>query len=184
MPVTVKVPLGSLAAVIKATMKKLPVAAREGQEISAERIAAFLRSISPVDTGQFKGSWAVASSTGAAREPKVENRAPHAGIIEAGARPHNVSREGVEALRDWARRVVRFAPVKGGVVGKHRALTADEADNEFAWFIDAIVWGIVNKLKKHGQKGHFLVANNLARFGRWTGEEVAIRVGKHLAGTA
>ncbi len=39
-----------------------------------------------------------------ARGPVVENDAPHAGVIEDGARPHPVSMEGQQAIKEWAMR--------------------------------------------------------------------------------
>src|SRR5262245_18169728 len=56
------------------------------------------------DLGQFKNSFQV--ERGAARGIVAElwNDAPHAGIIELGPRPHPVSREGWEAIREWVAR--------------------------------------------------------------------------------
>lgn len=39
-----------------------------------------------------------------ARGTSVTAEAPHSGIVELGARPHEVNKEGIEALTGWVRR--------------------------------------------------------------------------------
>lgn len=65
----------------------------------------------PKDTGLLKASWKV-SRVGSKLESgslaEIVNTAPHAGIVEAGARPHPVSEEGQEAIYRWVLRHFRM----------------------------------------------------------------------------
>jgi hypothetical protein len=103
--------------------------------VAAERTRTLLARRTPVDQGQMKNAWRV---SGTAENTTVVNDAPHAGIVEAGARPHNVNAAGVEAIRSW--------------VGRHFAGMSDKEQ-------DGITWAIINKIKKYGQKPTWLVRN-------------------------
>lgn len=117
-------------------------AVKRGIRLSQERAVTHLKKISPVDQSHYKNAWR-------RRGERVENDSPHAGIIEGGARPHIVSEEGMQALKEWALRHV----------------TNDEKEAE------AVAAGIANKLRREGQKGLFLVRDNLERFGDWMLQE-------------
>lgn len=67
--------------------------------------------------------------------------APHAGIVELGARPHGVSAEGREAIKQWCM----------------RKLGLDEKAAESA------TWGICQKLKAEGQKPTYLVRDSMPK---------------------
>ena len=88
----------------------------------------------PVDTGQMKSAWRVAGRSTKSLATII-NDAPHAGIIEGGARPHRVSKAGKLAIMRWAMR-------KFGI------------DSVAAY---AIATRVAFKLRKHGQKGQFIV---------------------------
>lgn len=108
-----------------------------------------------VDRGDLRRSWRVIrrSVTRGSRESEAAqliNDAPHAGIIEGGARPHAVSREGVESIKGWVRR--HFAEDEQGV--------------------NRIAWGIVKKLKTRGQRATWFVRDELAAFRDLAGEAV------------
>lgn len=89
-----------------------------------------------------------------AEKDRVINSAPHAGIIELGARPHKVSLKGIEAIAAWVRR-------KLGVKGsKHRYQKRDAATGQFGGIHDdayGIAWAIAKKIEKHGQKPHYFM---------------------------
>lgn len=55
----------------------------------------------PVYTGMLKAGWHVRQIPGTEPGWSTENSVPYMGIIEKGARPHGVSREGIEALTRW-----------------------------------------------------------------------------------
>ncbi len=102
-----------LPRVLAAHEKTLPKAIQAGIRLAAERGRTHLMRQSPVDLGQYKNSWRV-KETGAG--PTIINDSPHAGIIELGARPHKVSREGIEALTAWVLR--KLTTSSGKLKGK------------------------------------------------------------------
>ncbi len=174
---------GELGGLIRSQQKGTLEAIREGSEIAAARVVAYLKTISPVYDGVFKNAWQVMSAT-AKGLAGVSNSAPYAGIIEAGARPHGVSQEGVEAIREWVRKtvtVVATAPSKQHPQGGAKALSHDDANDAFAWWVDEITWAIVKKLKEKGQKGRWLVRDNIGKFGNWAGQEINDRIAAYLA---
>jgi hypothetical protein len=109
-----------------------------------------------VDRGQFKNSWSV--NTLPDGSTVLRNSAPHAGIIEGGARPHPVNAEGIAALTAWARR-------KLGV-------TLEEAEGIAA----AIAW----KLRRHGQKPTWIVRRNIPALSKMAAAEI-IRLLRQLS---
>lgn len=84
--------------------------------------------------GIYKGGFRVT-------DDGVINDSPHAGLVELGARPHAVSKEGREAIKRWAM-------IKLG-------LSASEADSA--------AWGIANKIKKDGQEGRFVMRDAIPK---------------------
>jgi hypothetical protein len=70
-----------------------------------------------------------------ATDNSVVNDAPHAGLVELGARPHAVSKEGRESIMRWAM-------IKLGLDPKE----AESAS-----------WAIANKIRKEGQEGRFIM---------------------------
>lgn len=165
----------------------VPAAVRAGSLKAAHRARATLVRVSPVDTGQFKNSWRVIESTGTTLGIRVDNDAPHAGIIELGARPHKVNREGIEALTLWAKRNIVFkqlaaakksnATIQDTWAGKReRALAVDAVEKQAR----AIAFAIAKKIEKHGQKGLYLVQNRMGDFTKWTAQEVSREVAKAL----
>lgn len=184
---TITIKPGQLGKLITADAKAYRMSIKEGVRLASKRVRDYLKSISPVYDGLFKNAWQVLKDSQGFYS--VENAAPHAGIIEAGARPHGVSAEGVEAIREWVRKVItRISVDRGPGRGKQgpsqrvsRALTHDEAGGEFAWWVDEVTNAIVHKLATKGQKGKFLVRDNLDKFVRWTGDEINGRIAKYLA---
>jgi hypothetical protein len=79
-------------------------------------------------TGVYKGGFR-------ATDNSVVNDAPHAGIVELGARPHPVSKEGREAIKRWAMTKL--------------GLSAEDAESA--------AWGIANKIRKEGQVGRYVM---------------------------
>lgn len=104
---------------------------------SAERGRARLVRATPVDQGQMRNAWRVIKKR---RGADLVNDAPHAGVIEGGARPHNVSYAGRRSIERWVMRQL-------GVTDEKIAIAIAEK----------IVW----KLQKYGQKGHFMARDAL-----------------------
>ena len=60
---------------------------------------------SPKDRGLLKAGWRARMFPGGKKEiARVSNDAPYAGVIELGARPHQISLEGRVAIAGWVRR--------------------------------------------------------------------------------
>lgn len=66
---------------------------------SAQRTLRKVSKDSPVDRGEYKHGWSVRRALG--NHPHLANDAPHAGIIELGARPHWAP---FAPLYEWAQR--------------------------------------------------------------------------------
>lgn len=134
--------------------KAAPIAIAKGVRRSTARGVATLVQRNPVDTGNMKASWR-STNGGIDSIAKIENKAPHAGIVENGARPHPVSQEGWMAIYQWARRHFSGS-------GKSNK---DGLDSGLA----AITNGIVHKLRTKGQHPTLFVKDSrddLARFAR------------------
>lgn len=99
------------------------------------------------DTGALKNSWRAERTEDGA---EVISDCPYAGIVELGARPHAVSVEGQQAIRQWCIRKL--------------GLTEEEADR--ATFL------ICRKIREHGQEGHHIVENALPMAVAFLGEEL------------
>jgi hypothetical protein len=80
----------------------------------------------------------------------VVNDAPHAGIVEEGARPHKVSKEGREAIKRWCM-------IKLGL---------DEANAESA------SWAIAKTIEQHGQEGRHVMRKALPMAKKFFREEL------------
>lgn len=171
-----------LSKVLANHAKKLPQAFHKGSVKAAHRFRAMLVRESPVDTGSFKQAWVVMMNGGINKGARVHNHAPHAGIIELGARPHSVSRAGIEALTKWARRKVLGGMTKKAYAASGR--TAPKGSKTKSWKdieAERIAWAIAKKLEKVGQKGLYLVQNNLWVAHGYLEDEVAREVQKILS---
>jgi hypothetical protein len=112
MGVTIAMTPRQLAAVLKSQEKSLPRAVTKGLRAGAMRGLAHMPGKTPTDQGQLRNGWRASASDRDARGrflstggvPRLYNDAPHAGIVESGARPHPVSEEGMDELRLWAMR--------------------------------------------------------------------------------
>lgn len=182
---------GQLGAVIKRDAKAYRTSIEQGVRLAAQRVVSYLKTISPVYDGAFRAAWTVLKDPSGMAQ--VSNSAPHAGIIEAGARPHGVNAEGREAIREWVRKVITRLSVPEGGIAPHtnenrhfkgrgsRALTKKEAEGPFAWWVDSITEAIIRRLRLKGQKGRFIVRDNLDKFVRWTGDEINKRIALYVS---
>lgn len=190
---TIRVPPGQVGALIRATARKSPQAVRAGVRVAAERARSFLTTKSPVYTGVHKNAWAVVAQLAGAVLAKVENTSPYAGVIERGARPHRISLDGWLALREWVRiKLFRPTITRGKNKGKlsSRIVSGPEASSpgpmkgaqgpwgKYGREIDRITNAIAWKIRKHGQKGKFLVRDNLPKFGKWARDEVLEQIAR------
>ena len=116
-------------------------AMREASLSAARRMVAHLANETDArgitDRGILKAGWRARGL--ASKGAEVVNDAPHAGIIELGARPHPVSKEGVQAIARWAARKLGIA--KKDAMG--------------------VAYRIASKIRAVGQKPHYLVRDSL-----------------------
>lgn len=121
------------------------------------------------DTGHYKNAWKV-QKTG--RGASVVNDAPYAGIIEMGARPHKVSKAGIEAIAKWVERklLVAQGPVhekksaSGRITRKNPSVDKSGAMS--------IAYAIAKKIEREGVKGRFIARDALPLATKYYGEEL------------
>lgn len=143
-----------LAGVLKEQATALPQAVRRGARAGAMRGQAHMPKQTPVDMGQLRNSWRVSEAGGT----RLYNDAPHAGIVEQGARPHPVSREGIEALAAWA----------------HRKLGLDEKAAM------RVAHAIAAKIKAQGQAPTYFTRGQMPELTRLAANEMLREIRKTL----
>jgi hypothetical protein len=128
---------------LKKRLRNYPKVIARGARLGAKEGARILKNRTPSNLGTTASRWEVnnrgGSSKRGVRMPSIENRVPHVGILETGARPHPVNAEGIAALSEWAR-------LKLG-------LSFEEADNA----AHAIAW----KIRKKGQEPTYFVLRSI-----------------------
>lgn len=94
------VKLSELSALLGEAVEKNIAATKAGVASGCYRSLPDLVQHSPVDTGQYAQSWDVVVTD---LEVTIGNFAPHAGVIEFGARPFTPP---IKPLLEWAKRVL------------------------------------------------------------------------------
>lgn len=131
----IRISARQLPAALRREAKRMPDAVRRGMVRAANRGVMHL--VAQTDEkgltyqGQYKAGFHAERTADGAR---IYNDAPHAGIIELGARPHPVSEEGIAHIAEWAR-------IKLG-------MQEEEAM--------ALARGLAWKLRAKGQEGKFV----------------------------
>lgn len=138
------------------------------------------------DTGQYKNSFVVLRGGSGERfaigtTATLENQHPMAGVIELGARPHPVSREGIDALTAWVQRKlavsgprqVKSGPIKKGA--RYRETAPLRGDEEAR----SIAFAIAAKIKKEGQVGRFVFRDAIPMLSTFLGEEIDRSIRDH-----
>lgn len=144
--------------------KQVRMAIQRGAIRGAHRGKRLITMLTPVDRGELKNSWKVAkinpratALTGFLGDQEIVrlwNLAPHAGIVELGARPHKVSDAGMLALEDWVwrnRASIGLTTKSGRAQSGAKARTAARS----------IAWAIAWKIRRKGQKPTYFIRNNL-----------------------
>lgn len=151
MTTAIKIDPKKLGSVLRAEARFVGNVMKRGAVAAAHRGVGHLvdatQAAGKVYLSQFVNSFRVSKD---ARGVVLYNGAPHAGIIEEGARPHPVSQEGQEAIKRWAM----------------RKLSIDEQE------AIRVTRGIVNKLRTKGQKGTFLFRDAQPELTRFYADEV------------
>lgn len=182
----IEVTPGRLGAALRSLEARLRQGVNDGLRLAAARGRTHLVRRTPVDTGQVKNAWKVTGGLGAW---EVENDAPHAGIVERGARPHTVSQEGIAAIEQWVlrhfkagiRSVARQRKKYGaratyGPKSKRRVRSLEQQ------YAHEIAVKIANKIRREGQKPTFFVRDSLPALREYVGAEVK-RMLRRVAGS-
>lgn len=177
---TVKIAPGHLGAFLKRSVRGNAAAIHRGLVAGARRGAQYLASRNgptPIFNGVLRNAWEV--QVLGPGQAKIVNSAPYAGVMERGARPYKIGREGIEAIREWVRLKIALMDAGGGKV---RPLSPQEATHEggFGYFIDDITWAIVKKIERDGIQGRFFVRGSLDKLRSFLDEEVGISLHNEL----
>jgi hypothetical protein len=172
----IEISASQVGAALRSTDARIRKGVMNGLRVAAQRGRTVLVSRSPVDMGQFKGAWKVEKTLEGA---DVVNDAPHAGIIERGARPHAVSDVGVLAIEDWVRRhfheqtrsVARQRKNYGSRAkyGKKSTRTTAALEQQY---VHELAMKIVWKLRTKGQEPKWVVRDALPALSSWLDEEI------------
>ena len=163
MSTVVRVPPGRLGAVLRSRARSAPGVMKDGMFLAAKRGEAQQKSLSPVYDGQYKSAWRAQKTANGAC---LENDAPYAGVIESGARPHAVNREGVDAIREWVRKQL---------LGISASLADENAE------VESITWAIVKRIAEKGQEGKHIVRDSLPKLREWARSEIERRLERNFS---
>jgi hypothetical protein len=111
---------------------------------------------SPVDTGLYQASWD--TRLVGPGEAHLGNTAPHAPIIEYGARPHTPP---LGPLLAWAKRV----------------LQDPSQPPKYSSAVWKLAKGTQNKIRKHGQKPQHVLTNAIPQIEKLIKIEIKRRIG-------
>lgn len=163
----IKVTPAELPSALQKRMQATVAAGLRGMFAGAQRGRTILVRRTPKDRGQAKRGWRVRKhplTLGGMPRVDLYNDAPYVGVLESGARPHSVSKEGFMSILGWVHRhdlgqligpvskkksqIIKRTYYGETFVGR-RALEAD------------VAMAIVRKLKKYGQKALYFVLRSL-----------------------
>jgi hypothetical protein len=149
--------------------RALPQAVRRGAFAGAMRGKAHMPKKTPTDMGQLRNSWRVGTVGGVS----LYNDAPHAGILEQGARPHPVSDVGMLALEAWA---MRHPDVLAAFSddGKGHLRTMEAAARAAA---HAVAW----KLRHQGQAPTYFTRSEMDSLTKYAKAEIQREIKKELS---
>ncbi len=186
---TISLSSSQLAARLRADATGAPKAVLKAMKSAAQRGRAFMVSKSPVYRGILRNAWKVIKVSD--QQINLENDQPYAGVLERGARPFKLSKEGLEALTLWVKRKVlggNFRRVKSGGSTTHlpwkeaRAVqtAARKAGKAYKaqakWALDdeakSIAFAIAKKWARDGKQGKFFIRNNIQRLAELMQDEM------------
>lgn len=157
----ITVGIDQLPAALQRGEQRFEKALARGLRMGAERGRGVIVRRTPMDLGQLRASWKVKAHDMVA---ELLNDAPHAGIVELGARPHRVNAEGWQAIYEWVR---RHPEMYGATKPRTKASATTAQLVKMGPFkgldpeISRITWAIVKKIQKFGQKPTFFVRDSL-----------------------
>lgn len=104
MTTVIKITAAQLPALLQQEVERMPKLIKRAARAAVMRLKSYMvarvNALKISDLGTYKRSFVT-------DENSLTNVAPHAGIVEEGARPHKVSKEGIEAIAKWVRRKLR-----------------------------------------------------------------------------
>lgn len=190
MPLRVELHPGQVARAIRQRNRANINAMIDGAIAGAFRGRKFIVRKTPRDQGQLRKSWKVKAGRRAfilrdSLAAELINDAPHAGVVERGARPHPVSREGFLALVGWAKRHGFKGARRKFQRGGRSRIQGPKQETRLYGIVFAdqdvlaarVAMGIVRKLRAHGQVGTFFVKKHLPELERrnWLEVKKALR---------
>ena len=166
---SITVDIRDIGGVVRKLEREVRRRIQTGVVRGAERGRGILVRKTPTDTGHARAAWRVSSMTtlfsNSGVLARLYNDAPHIGIIESGARPHPVSKEGVAAIEAWVRRHPEIMAAAQDS-GHGRMLTQTQDAHRVAM-------GIAWKLRHHGQEPTYFIKHSLGRVREAMAREVA-----------
>lgn len=173
---TLTIDAKAIGARIRADHKGAPKAVDRAIFSGLQRGKAYIVGKTPVDRGILKNAWKVIRlSTGGA---ELTNDQPYAGIMERGARPFKMSKEGVEALAGWVFRKIlngtiqvrkaggKFSSLSGNK--RHKHLVKANLEEEAL----RIAYMIAKHFEKVGMKGKRFVWKELPKMAELMEKEI------------
>jgi hypothetical protein len=153
---TFRVTPDGLAVQLRKLAKTSPKVLRKGLVRAARRGQAHMPGQTPTDMGQLRNGWRVLEGADGIR---LENSAPHAGVVELGARPHKVNAAGRKAIAEWAM----------------RKLGLDEAQAK------SFAFALAAKIAKEGQAPTYFVRQELQKLAEFVGPAILAELKKEAA---
>lgn len=115
---------------------------------------------SPVDTGQYAASWSVERPS--EFQMWIGNYAPHAPIIEHGARPYSPP---IGPLLEWARRVLQKGPAidteSGGAIMGPAPRTYDP--DQYPEDVRRLAFAVQAKIRERGMEPRHILENQIPK---------------------
>lgn len=152
---SVRMSESQVGARLRADAKGAPKALFQAMFSAAQRGKAYLVQRSPVDRGLLRNAWKILRLA-SIKEVQLINDQPYAGVIERGARPFKMSKEGIIALTEWVKRKIlagNIQIVKHGVSTRNmpwkkaRASQLEHKRRGKSWQ-KAALWALEDEAKK------------------------------------
>jgi hypothetical protein len=101
---SIRIDIKDLPREIEARVKAVGKMVENSARSAARKALPVIKAKTPVDTYRAQESWELTDGVGKRNIINIYNGAPYVGILESGARPHPVSKEGVQNIAEWAAR--------------------------------------------------------------------------------
>lgn len=159
---TITMTEAQLGARLRADAKGAPKVILRAMFSAAQRGKSFIVGKSPVDRGILRNAWKVIRLSNAV---ELTNDQPYAGILERGARPFKISREGREALEAWVLRKLISGEMQSKTKTKRKSPQLEQEAK-------GIAYAISKKFERVGMQGKRFVMNNLTNLAALMDSEI------------